>query len=118
MTAIQLLLGTFTLITNAFFVGAEFALISVRRSHIEPAAQSGNLRARSAPWGLEHPSAMMATAQLGIILSSLVLGAVAEPAITRLLQPPFHAIGVRPREPDPPDRIHHHLHRGRRTSTC
>ncbi|MCX5123562.1 MULTISPECIES: hemolysin family protein [unclassified Streptomyces] len=94
MTVIQLLIGAFTLITNAFFVGAEFALISVRRSQIEPAALKGDRRAKTVLWGLEHLSAMMATAQLGITVSSLVLGAVAEPAIAHLLEPPFHAIGV------------------------
>ncbi|QES52950.1 hypothetical protein DEJ51_00610 [Streptomyces venezuelae] len=94
MTAIQLLIGLLTLITNAFFVGAEFALISVRRSQIEPAAAKGNVRAKTTLWGLEHISAVMATAQLGITVSSLVLGAVAEPAIAHLLEPPLHAIGV------------------------
>jgi CBS domain containing-hemolysin-like protein len=94
MTTIQLLIGALTLITNAFFVGGEFALISVRRSQIEPAALKGNRRAKATLWGLEHLSAMMATAQLGITVSSLVLGAVAEPAIAHLLEPPFHAIGV------------------------
>ncbi|WNZ10562.1 hemolysin family protein [Streptomyces sp. 11x1] len=94
MTTIQLLVGALTLVTNAFFVGAEFALISVRRSQIEPAALQGNRRAKSTLWGIEHLSALMATAQLGITVSSLVLGAVAEPAIAHLLEPPFHAIGV------------------------
>ncbi|WP_327686578.1 hemolysin family protein [Streptomyces sp. NBC_00467] len=94
MTAIQLAIGVLTLFTNAFFVGAEFALISVRRSQIEPEAAKGNWRAKSALWGLEHLSAAMATAQLGITISSLVLGAVAEPAIAHLLEPPFHAIGL------------------------
>ncbi|MER5760588.1 hemolysin family protein [Streptomyces sp. NPDC002082] len=94
MTAIQLLIGAFTLITNAFFVGAEFALISVRRSQIEPAALKGDRRAKATLWGLQHISAMMATAQLGITISSLVLGAVAEPAIAHLLEPPFQSIGV------------------------
>ncbi|WP_405825794.1 hemolysin family protein [Streptomyces sp. NBC_00838] len=94
MTALQLAIGAFTLLTNAFFVGAEFALISVRRSQIEPAALKGNTRARNTLWGLEHLSAAMATAQLGITISSLVLGAVAEPAIAHLLEPPFESIGV------------------------
>ncbi|WP_228974442.1 hemolysin family protein [Streptomyces sp. DH12] len=94
MTAVQLLIGAFTLVTNAFFVGAEFALISVRRSQIEPAALKGDRRAKSTLWGLEHLSAAMATAQLGITVSSLVLGAVAEPAIAHLLEPPFQAVGV------------------------
>ncbi|MFF7296559.1 CNNM domain-containing protein [Streptomyces sp. NPDC008265] len=94
MTTVQLLIGALTLVTNAFFVGAEFAMISVRRSQIEPAALKGNRRARTTLWGLEHLSALMATAQLGITVSSLVLGAVAEPAIAHLLEPPFAAIGV------------------------
>ncbi|MEV0040728.1 CNNM domain-containing protein, partial [Streptomyces sp. NPDC050804] len=94
MTVLQLAVGVFTLFTNAFFVGAEFALISVRRSQIEPLAVKGGRRAKTTLWGLEHLSAAMATAQLGITISSLVLGAVAEPAIAHLLEPPFETIGV------------------------
>ncbi|MEV6651665.1 hemolysin family protein [Streptomyces sp. NPDC051219] len=94
MTAIQLLIGLATLVVNAFFVGAEFALVSVRRSQIEPYAEEDNRRARSVLWGLEHVSALMAAAQLGITLCTLVLGVVAEPAIAHLLEPVFHAVGV------------------------
>ncbi|GHE35872.1 hemolysin family protein [Streptomyces capitiformicae] len=94
MTAVQLLIGFATLVVNAFFVGAEFALISVRRSQIEPYADQGDRRARSVLWGLEHVSALMAAAQLGITLCTLVLGVVAEPAIEHLLEPVFHAAGV------------------------
>ncbi|MFE5922259.1 hemolysin family protein [Streptomyces sp. NPDC056468] len=92
MTVLQLIIGALTLLTNAFFVGGEFALISVRRSQIEPRAKEGNKRAKMTLWGLEHLSAMMATAQLGITVSSLVLGAVAEPAIAHLLEPGFEAV--------------------------
>lgn len=94
MTAIQLLIGLATLVVNAFFVGAEFALISVRRSQIEPYAEEGDRRARAVLWGLEHVSAMMAAAQLGITLCTLVLGVVAEPAIAHLLTPLLDAVGV------------------------
>ncbi|MEV0173840.1 hemolysin family protein [Streptomyces sp. NPDC050803] len=94
MTVIQLLIGLATLVVNAFFVGAEFALISVRRSQIEPYAEQGDRRAKSVLWGLEHVSALMAAAQLGITLCTLILGIVAEPAIEHLLEPVFHAIGV------------------------
>ncbi|WP_330329256.1 hemolysin family protein [Streptomyces sp. NBC_00536] len=94
MTAIQLLIGLATLVVNAFFVGAEFALISVRRSQIEPYAEQGDRRARAVLWGLEHVSALMAAAQLGITLCTLVLGVVAEPAIAHLLTPLFDLIGV------------------------
>ncbi|WP_406417695.1 hemolysin family protein [Streptomyces sp. NBC_01614] len=94
MTAVQLLIGLATLVVNAFFVGAEFALISVRRSQIEPYADQGDRRAKSVLWGLQHVSALMAAAQLGITLCTLVLGVVAEPAIEHLLEPLFHAVGV------------------------
>ncbi|QNE76253.1 DUF21 domain-containing protein [Streptomyces finlayi] len=94
MTTLQLAIGTLTLLTNAFFVAAEFALIAVRRSQIEPAARQGHTRAQITLWGLEHISQMMATAQLGITVSSLVLGAVAEPAIAHLLEPGFEAAHV------------------------
>ncbi|MEO3977485.1 hemolysin family protein [Streptomyces sp. CAU 1734] len=94
MIAIQLLIGFLTLVVNAFFVGAEFALISVRRSQIEPEAEAGNRRARSVLWGLEHVSALLAAAQLGITLCTLILGIVAEPAIAHLLEPAFHSLGV------------------------
>ncbi|MGN9794607.1 hemolysin family protein [Streptomyces sp. OZ13] len=94
MIAIQLFIGFLTLVANAFFVGAEFALISVRRSQIEPEAQAGNRRARSVLWGLQHVSDLMAAAQLGITLCTLVLGIVAEPAMAHLLEPVFDAVGV------------------------
>ncbi|MFC9296790.1 hemolysin family protein [Streptomyces sp. NPDC057011] len=94
MTAVQLLIGLATLVVNAFFVGAEFALISVRRSQIEPYAEQGDRRARAVLWGLEHVSALMAAAQLGITLCTLVLGVVAEPAIAHLLSPLLDAVGV------------------------
>ncbi|MFD5418589.1 hemolysin family protein [Streptomyces sp. NPDC127069] len=94
MTAIQLLIGLATLVVNAFFVGAEFALISVRRSQIEPYAEQGDRRARAVLWGLEHVSGLMAAAQLGITLCTLVLGVVAEPAIAHLLSPLLDAVGV------------------------
>ncbi|MGW0642532.1 hemolysin family protein [Streptomyces badius] len=94
MIVLQLFVGLLMIVVNAFFVGAEFALISVRRSQIEPEAEAGNRRARSVIWGLEHVSALLAAAQLGITLSTLVLGIAAEPAIAHLLEPVFEATGV------------------------
>lgn len=94
MTAVQLFVGLLTLVVNAFFVGAEFAMISVRRAQIEPLAEDGDKKARKVLWGLEHVAQMLAAAQLGITLCTLVLGVVAEPAIAHLLEPVFHAAGV------------------------
>lgn len=82
------------LLGNAFFVGAEFALVSVRRSQVQPLAEAGDRRARTVVYALEHVSAMMAAAQLGITVCSLLLGALAEPVIAHLLEGPFHVLGV------------------------
>lgn len=95
-TGSGLLIGLALLLANGFFVGAEFAVMSARRSQIEPRASRGNVRARTAIWAMEHVSLMLACCQLGITLCSLGLGAVAEPALAHLLESPFHALGVPP----------------------
>ncbi len=82
------------LLLNAFFVGASFAVISARRSQIEPLAEAGSRAARTTLWALEHLSLMLACAQLGITVASLGLGAVAEPAVAHLLELPFAAAGL------------------------
>jgi CBS domain containing-hemolysin-like protein len=89
-----LLLGFLLLVGNAFFVAAEFAVISARRSQIEPAAERGSRRARSTLRAMEGVTLMLATAQLGITVCSLGLGAVAEPAVAHLLEPVFEALHV------------------------
>ncbi|MFC4031751.1 hemolysin family protein [Streptomyces polygonati] len=94
MTFVELLIGLLTIVVNAFFVGAEFAMISVRRSQIEPLAEEGDRRAHRVLWGLEHLSPLLAAAQLGVTACTLVLGIVAEPAIAHLLEPVFHAAHV------------------------
>ncbi|MBM9509555.1 hemolysin family protein [Actinacidiphila acididurans] len=94
MTAVQVLVGLLTIVANAFFVCAEFAMVSVRRSQIEPRAGAGDRRARPVLWGLEHLSPLLAGAQLGITVCTLVLGIVAEPAIADLVEPLFRAVHV------------------------
>ncbi|WP_436699595.1 hemolysin family protein [Nocardioides sp. BYT-33-1] len=88
------LLAVVLLAANAFFVGAEFALISARRSQIEPRAQAGSRMARITLAAMERVSEMMAGAQLGITICSLGLGAVGEPALAHLIEPLFHEFGV------------------------
>ncbi|WP_309082070.1 hemolysin family protein [Zhihengliuella sp.] len=82
------------LIGNAFFVGAEFAVMSARRSQVEPLAESGNARARTALYAMEHVSLMLAVCQLGITVCSLLILNVAEPAIHHLVAGPLEAVGV------------------------
>ncbi|MFK0015948.1 hemolysin family protein [Streptomyces sp. NPDC091027] len=93
MNVLQLLFALLLVLANGFFVGAEFALVSVRRSQIEPLA-AGSKRARQVLHGLENLPRMMAAAQFGITVCSLTLGAVAEPTVARLLEPVFHAAHV------------------------
>lgn len=82
------------LLANAFFVGAEFSLISARRSVIEPKALAGNWAAKVTIRAMEQVSIMMAGAQMGITVCSLALGAISEPALAHLLEVPFEAIGI------------------------
>lgn len=89
MSALQLFFALLLVLANGFFVGAEFALVSVRRSQIEPI---DNKRARQVLYGLEHLPQMMAAAQFGITVCSLTLGAVAEPTVAHLLEPLFEAM--------------------------
>ena len=82
------------LLSNAFFVGAEFALISARRAQIEPRADAGSKPAKITIAAMEKVSLMLATAQLGITISSLLILLIAEPSIHHLLEYPLYAIGV------------------------
>lgn len=93
-TTVALSLAVLLLAANAFFVGAEFAIISARRSAIEPLAEAGDRRARTVVWAMEHVSLMLACAQLGITVCSTSLGVVAEPAIAHLIEVPLEALGV------------------------
>jgi CBS domain containing-hemolysin-like protein len=74
---------------NGFFVAAEFALVSVRRTRIEQLANEGSGRARRVRRALDHLDTYIAATQLGITMASLALGFVAEPAIAAILDPLF-----------------------------
>ncbi|MEU8974134.1 hemolysin family protein [Streptomyces monashensis] len=89
MSVLQLAFAALLVLANGFFVGAEFALVSVRRSQIEPL---GTARARQVLYGLQRLPQMMAAAQFGITVCSLTLGAVAEPTVAHLLEPVFAAV--------------------------
>jgi CBS domain containing-hemolysin-like protein len=82
------------LLVNAFFVGAEFAVISARRSQIEPRAEAGSRAAKTALWAMEHATLMLAACQLGITIASLLILNVSEPAIHHLLEVPLALTGL------------------------
>ncbi len=81
-----ILVAVFLLILNAFFVGAEFALVSARRDRLESMAEAGVDRARMVIRAAEHMSMMMAGAQLGITLCTIGLGALGEPTVAHFLE--------------------------------
>lgn len=90
------LIALLTLLGNAFFVGAEFGLVSARRSSIELRAVGGSKAARITLDAMEHVSVMLAGAQLGVTVCSLILGAVGEPLFAHLLERPFEAFNLAP----------------------
>jgi CBS domain containing-hemolysin-like protein len=87
-----LALSALLLLGNAFFVGAEFALVSARRTKVEPRAREGSRMAKTTLRAMEDLTSVIAAAQFGITVCSLGLGAVAEPALATLLEPGFRAL--------------------------
>jgi len=71
---------------NAFFVAAEFALLASRRSRLKQLAAEGDKRANQALAGIRELTLMLAGAQLGITMCSLGLGALAEPAVSAIIE--------------------------------
>lgn len=72
---------------NAFFVAAEFALVSVRRTRIEEMVAQGRSGAESVRRAVSEPDRFIAATQLGITLASLGLGWVGEPGLAHLVDP-------------------------------
>ncbi|MEZ0050088.1 CBS domain containing-hemolysin-like protein [Mycobacterium sp. MAA66] len=82
------------LATNAFFVAAEFALISARRDRLQTLAEQGKRSAVTVLRAGEQLPVMLAGAQLGITVCSILLGRVGEPAVADLLRKPFGAMDI------------------------
>lgn len=93
-TAIALLISVLLLAANAFFVGAEFAIVAAKRHRLEERASAGSRSARAAMHASRELSLMLAGAQLGITLCTLALGALAKPAMANLLEPVIELLGV------------------------
>jgi CBS domain containing-hemolysin-like protein len=89
-----LFVSVFLLLANAFFVGSEFAAMAVRRSSLQPLADAGSKPAARSLEALEKLGSMLATAQLGITVCSVGLGALAEAALHDMLEPVFHGWGL------------------------
>jgi CBS domain containing-hemolysin-like protein len=90
-----LLAAAFLLIlANGFFVAAEFGLVTVERPEAEQAAAGGDPRAHRVVESLKELSFQLSGTQLGITITSLVVGMLAEPALAAVLSGPVTAVGV------------------------
>jgi CBS domain containing-hemolysin-like protein len=82
------------LLGNAFFVAAEFAVITARRAQIEPRAEAGSRPAKITIKAMEKVSLMLATTQLGVTICSLLILIIAEPSVHMLLEPILLSTGM------------------------
>ncbi len=83
--AIRLLAITLLIALNAFFVAAEFSIVSVRRSRINQLAAGGDLQAKTVQSLQQSIEQLLSATQLGITLSSLALGWIGETTVAQLL---------------------------------
>ena len=72
---------------NGFFVAAEYALVTVRRTRLQELSQEGNRRAKQVLGLTAVPPRFIAAMQLGVTVTSLAIGALGEQALTELFDP-------------------------------
>ena len=104
INVLWLLVAAVLVALNGFFVAAEFALVKVRRSRIATLASAGSRPARTADHILNHLDRYLSACQLGITLASLILGALGEPAVSRLIFAAGTGMGL---QLDPNDPVLH-----------
>ncbi len=92
--AFKLLAVAVLVLVNGFFVAAEFALVRVRGTQLDPLVGKGNRRAVVARWLIDHLDAAIGATQLGITLASLGMGILVEPVFEALLAPVFSWLKV------------------------
>ena len=92
--SVRLLAVLALVLANGFFVAAEFALISVRKTRIDQLLAEGSRMARPVRRALQNPDQFIAATQLGITMASLGLGWIGEPAIASLLEPALKGLSA------------------------
>lgn len=91
---VMIFLAGLLVLVNGFFVGAEFALVKIRKSRIDEMVEERRPLASTASWLVERLDASLSACQLGITMASLGLGWIAEPAVAHLLRPMILSIGI------------------------
>ena len=79
---------------NGFFVAVEFSLVKVRTSQLDPLIEEGRKTAVTVKHILGHMDAYLSATQFGVTVTSLVLGALGEPYMERLIEPLFFKLGI------------------------
>ena len=87
------LVAVFIMLT-AFFVGAEFAILKVRMSRLDQLISEGNKKAVIAKKVAHDLDYYLSACQLGITITALILGALGEPTVEKLLHPLFERFDV------------------------
>jgi putative hemolysin len=95
---VNVLLGAIVVLlivlANAFFVAAEYSLVTARRSRLQDLAAAGNRRARIALRIMDSPVRFIGTVQLGITTFSILLGAVGEPIVEHWIDEPLLSTSI------------------------
>ena len=88
-TSLRLLIVFLLVLGNAIFVAAEYALITGRRSRLEERAERGGRGAKTALRLMDDPVRFISTVQVGITIFAILLGAIGEPLLSGLMEPPL-----------------------------
>src|SRR5574344_2405864 len=88
-TIFNLTIIALLLLSNAFFVASEFAMVKVRKTRIEQLVNEGNFNAKIAMEALKDLDKFIAAVQLGVTISSIGLGWVGEGTLARIIEPVF-----------------------------
>lgn len=91
---------------NAFFVTAEFAMVSVRRSRVSQLVKAGDIQAQTVQSLQRSLDRLLSTTQLGITLSSLALGWIGESTMAKLV---MEGLSKLPLSPSVANRISHSI---------
>jgi magnesium and cobalt exporter, CNNM family len=94
LTALKILAVFALVLSNAFFVAAEFALVRIRETQLDALVARGWKRAKMARHIVRHLNSYLSATQLGVTMASLGLGYLGEPVFTSLLEPLLAPLGV------------------------
>jgi magnesium and cobalt exporter, CNNM family len=88
-TALELVAVALVIAANGFFVAAEYALVTVRRTRLQELEAQGSRAATRVLRLVDNPPRFISSIQLGVTLSSLALGAIGEPVVSEILRKPL-----------------------------